>query len=474
MPLRFIPAAARREITIILFIAMEVAWIAVALDLVQALLGLGDKLPAVWAMILYPATVLYFRTERRWRVRLLWRIVLRTVVVGTALLLTLGAFAWPEISAVSALPAAPVGADLPSRILALEPALPALVGVICLFAILRGWLLGPRQMDNRGFLAGFHLGIGVLFVSVFGQHLAGLEATDMLPGVIVFFGLGLYGLGADRWLRSEVSARAASQAGWPLLGLGLIALILCVGALFWTHVDQETVRLLLTPVFWLWDLLVRMFLFLISLFPKVEPAKLAITPAEMGVMPESVRKDPFDWGETVRTIGKVMFYVATTCIVVGALLRNLVDLLLWMNRRLGQSQGIAYEHSTSGLLSDLRDLLAGIVGFLSRLWRRLASLLRGAGSEAMAPEVRAVRGVYRRLLVWAGQRGWPKPAGRTPNEFLEDLLTSVPQLEADFATITHNYVAVRYGSALPTPEAVRAVRASWRRVRKVKRRKPPQ
>ena len=50
MPLRSIPAAARREITIVLFIAMEVAWIAIALDLVQALLDLGDKIPAVWSV----------------------------------------------------------------------------------------------------------------------------------------------------------------------------------------------------------------------------------------------------------------------------------------------------------------------------------------------------------------------------------------------------------------------------------------
>lgn len=466
-----ISAAVRRDAPLFLFMAMEMAWIAVTVGLLQALMKMQDGRSVAWTLGLYPVTWLFYRLERRWPAGLAWKLPMRAVCAALALVLSVAAIVRPGLIEVATTLGSTRWAELKDQAHAVDASWAVLVALFCLFAMARGWILGSRQMDGRGFLGGFYLGLGMLFLCVFGQHLAGLPATDMLPGVIAFLAFGLYGLGANRWLRTDVAARTASQAGWPVLGVAVIALILFVGVVFWTHLDRHTVDLVLAPVLWLWDMVVRLFAFLVSLLPKSEPVAMPPPAGGMPALPQAVREEPFDWGETVRSIGKFMFFTSVGFLLFWALLRNLLELLLWLSRRLGRSQGISFEHSSAGFLSDLRSLLLVLAGLLSRLWSRVASLLRGRDDAAMAAEVRDVRRIYRGLLIWACRRGWPKPLGQTPYEFLDHLRGTLPQIDGDLALITRSYVAVRYGSALPSPEAVRAVRASWRRVRKVRKRK---
>ena len=471
MALRGLSAAMRRDATLLLFMAMELAWIAVTVGLLQAVMKMQEGLPVAWTLALYPLTWLFFRVERRWQAGLPWKVPVRAICGALALVLAVAAVVRPGLIEVGATLGTTNWAELQMEAGAVDVSWSVLVAVFCVFAMARGWILGSRQMDGRGFLGGFYLGVGMLFFCVFGQHLAGLPATDMLPGIIAFFAFGLYGLGANRWLRSDVAARTANQAGWPILGVAIIALILCVGVVFWTQLDRHVVDLVLAPVLWLWDMLVRLIAFLVGLLPKADPAPMPLPPGEMAGLPQAAREKPFDWGETVRAIGRVMFFTSVGFLLFWVMLRNLLDLLLWLSRRLGRSQGIAFDHSSAGFLSDLRGLLHLLAGLLSRLWRQVTNLLRGRGDGPMASEVRDVRRIYHGFLVWARRRGWPKPPGQTPYEFLHHLRAMLPQVDGDLAVITESYVAVRYGSALPSPEAVRAVRDSWRRVRKVRKRK---
>lgn len=466
MVLSTIPAMARREVGMALFIAMELAWVAVLYDLVQSVIGLGDEVPLAWVTALYPATYLFLRVERRWWLPPAWTIAVRTVLGSVAVISAVAVMAWPDFLEALAAPGSYDWMEFITR----APSFPTLVMVGASFAVLRGGLLGARQVDSRGFLTGFQLGIGVLFVIVFGQHLAGFPETEVVPGMMAFFAFGLYGLGANRWLRSDASAKTAGQAGWPLLGLGIIALILAVGALFWTQFDARTVDLLLVPVFWLWDLFARIFFFLLSLLPKAEIASMPETPQPMA-LPHGGAAREISWGDTVRTVSRVIFNTTLAIILAWALLRNLVDLLRWLSRRLDRSEGIVYERSSYGMFGDLRDLFIALGQLVLAIWFRILSPFRGTRAESLPPEVRAVRTLYRRLLVWAAKRGWPKQAGQTPYEFLDFLKSSIPHLESDLVFLTDSYVAVRYGAARPEPETLRGLRASWRRVRKAKKTK---
>jgi len=460
MPFRIPP----HRIRMALFIGMELTWVAVLYNLIQAVLGLGDETPLAWVTALYPAAYLYLRGESRLPLHPAAKLALRTVLGVSAVIGAVAVLAWPDFPLAVA---APLAYDWLAFITK-TPSYPALTLVAASFAVLRGGLLGPRHVDSRGFLAGFQLGIAVLFAIVFGQHIAGFRETQVVPGLLAFFAFGLSGLGANRWLRPDSSSAASRRTGWPLLGLAVIALILGVGTLFWTHFDARTVQLLLTPIFWIWDLLGRILAFLMSLLPTPEIAPMPQMP--MPAMPagaEAARE--IEWGEAVRTIARTIFNVTLAVIVGWALLRNLVELLRWLSRRLGQSEGIIHERSDFNVLNDLRDLIRAIADLFRALWFRLGAPFRKAGPDHLPPEVRAVRTLYARLLTWAGKRGWRKPAGQTPYEFLDTLRDALPQLEPDLAALTDGYVAVRYGAARPRPDALRGLNENWRRIRKAKK-----
>jgi hypothetical protein len=61
--------------------------------------------------------------------------------------------------------------------------------------------------------------------------------------------------------------------------------------------------------------------------------------------------------------------------------------------------------------------------------------------------------------------GRPRPAARTPLEFLPVLGGLFPSLEGDLAVITHAYLKVRYGELPETHQEIEAVESAWARVR---------
>jgi hypothetical protein len=76
-----------------------------------------------------------------------------------------------------------------------------------------------------------------------------------------------------------------------------------------------------------------------------------------------------------------------------------------------------------------------------------------------------VRRIYAHLLDVSNELGSPRPASRTPLEFLPVLGRLFPSLGSELATITHTYVRVRYGQLPETHEELEAVESAWQRIR---------
>jgi len=442
-------AIVRRETLFVLFIAMEMSWIISVLNLVDHLLEPTMVTPLAWAAWMYPASFLYIKAERRFNARKIWRVALRTVVGGVALIGTV----------IGLLGPLPPFANLAEYFLVWPF---VAVGCAAVFAILRGWILGRSQIDTKGFVEGFQLGFLVLLLVVFLQAAAPPD-QDMFLALVSFLGVGLFGLWLARWLESDISARRLDQAGWPLLACAIIAIVLMAGIGIWMFLDHQGLLIILTPVFWLWDLIVAIVQFLISLLPESEEIVLLTGPQPAPRPQQGVDVMDF-FGDWVRPIARFMFYFAFCGMMGAALFRNLNDLIRWLNRRRVVTPGITFERSAFGLMDDLRDILAACIHLIEQLWQRVLKFF-GSHKRAAPRGERVVRDTYARLLRWAARLGFPRAPNQTPHDFLPVLQRLLPDADRDLTFVTECYVTVRYGTTRANPELIRGMKDSWSRIR---------
>ncbi|MBL6945917.1 MAG: DUF4129 domain-containing protein [Rhodospirillales bacterium] len=438
-------AIVRRETLFVLFMAMELSWIVAVLLLVERQLEPATFAPLAWTAWLYPGAFVFFKAERRFRVGKAWRVALRTMVGSLALIST----AYGVLGTL--LPIASYGAW----------PLAALI-ITAVFASLRGWILAGRQIDTKGFVDGFQVGFVVFLLVVFLQA-ADPPDQNTFHALIGFLGIGLFGLWLARWLESDISARRLDQAGWPLLAGAIIAVVLAAGMGIWAFLDHQGVLLILTPVFWLWELLVALAQFLISLIPQSEPIELVSGP-QMGARPQMGPNMIDFFGDWVRPIARVMFYLSAGGMVGAALFRHLNDLLRWLGRHQAHAPGITFERSAFGVMDDLRDILAACADLMVRLLQRLRKMF-GMKKQPLPRGERTVREIYARLNQWATRRGFPRAPDQTPYDYLPALKRLLPEAEGDLALVTECYVTVRYGTTRADPELIRGMKDSWSRIR---------
>ncbi|MDX9862987.1 MAG: DUF4129 domain-containing protein [Rhodospirillales bacterium] len=456
---------ARRDLRHAFFMAMEASWLFTLLAFLDAVVGAAERPPAAWALWLYPAAYACVRIETRIRMRPLARLALRILLGGGTGLATLTAIFWQTAARAFAGDASPQVSAVLAGLTEAGAAPVIMVASASVFIAARGWLLGPRQLDGDGFLAGLQLGAVILLAIAFLHPLAGLPAAIAIAGTLAFLGAGLYGLWLCRWLDSEMADRAPGGVGWPILAAMIVAGILVVGGLWWTEVDRGLIDWLLTPVFWLGDALNRLLLFLSQFVPEHRPLDMPPPPPPVRQMPPGGGN--FNrFSEWTRLIGQILLTISVSLLAVLLVVRNLSDLMRWLSRRPRPARGIEHDPSSFGLWDDLRDILS----ILGRAARRLAGWLafwRRNGAAEMA-EIRAVRHIYARLAARMASRGWPRAIGQTPNEYLKTLTAVAPHLQADLALITEAYVGVRYGDTMPLPHQLAAVRIGWRRIRRAK------
>jgi hypothetical protein len=72
-----------------------------------------------------------------------------------------------------------------------------------------------------------------------------------------------------------------------------------------------------------------------------------------------------------------------------------------------------------------------------------------------------IRRIYAHLLALSAKLDLPRPAARTPLEFLPSLQGLFPGLKGELSTITSAYLLVRYGELPETPEELQEVETAW-------------
>jgi hypothetical protein len=75
-----------------------------------------------------------------------------------------------------------------------------------------------------------------------------------------------------------------------------------------------------------------------------------------------------------------------------------------------------------------------------------------------------IRRIYAMLLDMSARLDRPRPAARTPLEFLPELEGVFPALAVELRTITEAYLLVRYGELPETPEDLDKVENAWKAV----------
>ena len=290
------------------------------------------------------------------------------------------------------------------------------------------------------------------------EHLGPRPSGLFAPLTAIFFALGLIGLRFARALESG-SAERFRTASTVLAVVG-IALVIAIGFLVRSEIDRDFIDLLLTPVFWLWNMLGRILLFLINLLPKPDLTNLPVDPG-FGHLPAPPEPHPrtnfFEW---LRILGGIMFYSSVAWMFGMVLFQSLFRLLRWLQRRRDPSLDLSIEKSEFGLLDEFAALLRA----LAALWARLTAWRFHARPKG-PPEARTIRDVYRRLLAWAASHGHAKAAHQTAHEFMETLRPAVPERTFELRFVTEAYVAARYGDVRPDPGLIDRIRSAWRRLR---------
>ncbi len=80
------------------------------------------------------------------------------------------------------------------------------------------------------------------------------------------------------------------------------------------------------------------------------------------------------------------------------------------------------------------------------------------------PTARSIREVYRTMLRWASQRGYPRKRDETPYEFRTRLRTRLPFTEPEISTVTEAYTAIRYGRVVPSEAEVAHIQQTWQQL----------
>lgn len=158
-------------------------------------------------------------------------------------------------------------------------------------------------------------------------------------------------------------------------------------------------------------------------------------------------------------------YICPGLVVVMALLL----ILIWLERRRRFRRRVVEDEHEALWAEAGTELQAA--GLLQRAWERLRGLAGQVGRFGLGRRLYAaisVRYIYANVIRLAGQRGFPRPPARTPNEFLPILMRAFPGHEADLARLTEAYVRVHYGE-LPTEWAeLEELRAGWERLRRAR------
>jgi len=337
------------------------------------------------------------------------------------------------------------------------------------------WWLGQRlaslELDFGTLVSEFQFGLIILVATYLVAKELGVALTHSVYVTMFFFVFSLLGLSISYALEGISWLSGLYRGHWSGPLLISIGLILALGLLISAVVTPDLLQLLLTAIKWLWGFILKGINFLISLLPEPSLPSGGALPSEPMPTPPPEPDWPklFNMPDSVRNSLRISWSVMAIGFLIFALWRISSDIFSWLRHKLASRADAEFEPLSGAFAADVLNLVKRLVKWLLGL--RLRQRARKGFS---LPEVHSVRRIYRQLLRWARDAGYPRLPSQTPHEYCHNLVSLLPEANADLELITHQYVGMRYGFSLPTEDELHHLTLSWYRVRQnnLKKKKP--
>ncbi len=297
-------------------------------------------------------------------------------------------------------------------------------------------------------------------------------------GTIVFLLLTLAAIALGRLRVEQARGALTLTPRWLLTFLGPVVGLVLVGSLvagIFTRRFLETILWLLTPIFWLADLLLLIFIYIATAFAYVIFAIVGFFLGLLGPVDPAPRPTQAPPGtptvDPTAGIAPVQYPDALRYIVVLAVLAALVFALtrfLW--RRRPRRQPVAGEERESVFSWDLlAEGAAGLLAGLGGRFRRAPDPLAALRGDPRWRHTVAIRELYGRLLKRGAGAERPRAAEQTPDEYAPVVgLTAPPPA---VGSLTARYDTARYSERPATAEEAAAARAVWEAIERAPARK---
>ena len=164
----------------------------------------------------------------------------------------------------------------------------------------------------------------------------------------------------------------------------------------------------------------------------------------------------------------VLFIILLLAIVVFALLLVIQFIRRWRKREKVQQRWELHESLWSWLLfwEQFKNFMHALLKRLTAFTRHSTQVARySLAIDRQLPSTHNIYEIYRFLLIYAANLGYPRANYETPNEFSLRLAQHYPLLEAHFVMITSAYVTTRYAGTILPPNDVSATQDAWTALR---------
>lgn len=337
-----------------------------------------------------------------------------------------------------------------------------------------GRRLGSLGIDFALCLGEFQFGLAMLVTIYFTDAQFGIPLGPLVPLTVLYFVLGLTGLSISREETGTGHTGGAPQGGrfGPLAASLGIILLMALWIFFMITPDllarglsviMEIGRAFIRVLAWLIG-------FLASLLPAPDTGPIQ-TPPPMGSPKHDDVLDLAHWlvmPESVRRVGQFLVGASWLGLFLIALWRISTDILRWIWKRAGFTQGSESE----ALKGAFREDLLRLMGAIREKFLALVRCFRPrAGRAALDSGTAGVRQAYRLLLGWAAAAECRRDSTRTPVEHLVALEAWLPEARGEFAFITGQYVRARYGPGPVEEGTLRELDLCLRTVRRLRRKK---
>ncbi len=336
---------------------------------------------------------------------------------------------------------------------------------------LRGMHLARLTLDTTNIARIFQTGIVLMLV--YGLF-ASAYPHSMFPEwvVVLFLAAGLLSLSTARisslnrakigrqipWDRQRVLGVFGSVAGLVLLAFSAAGLVksqpIYQAASYLYKAVGAILLLLISPLIFLWISLLN------RLLASTE-SSLAATPTPTPTPTPAPLLTPVPGStssiaQNLPSAGLFIFIIlaAVALLLVLVLVIRVSNSLL--SRRKSSPENPVEELEAGSLLNNLRAGLQNLFG---------GNRLKSGGRILAAARIRRI---YTQLMDLCEKMKNPRPASRTPREFLPVLESLFPGYSTELQIITDAYQRVRYGRYPETRQEVDVVEKAWQQIRRSK------